>query len=250
MAIAGGGDSSLAVRSDSTVWQWGYYNAPYSPVQVEVPPPPSFNIVASGTGPGTITPGSNTVYEGVSASFAITPASGYTLLNLNDNGTDVTQGIALNVNTGVYTYTISSVTSNHTIQATFGAPFELSSGSAGNGTITSSSGTADFDSSVTFTITPAAKYALSTLTDNGVDVTQAVIWNASQGVYLYTISDVTSNHTVEATFASGAPGGTPTAVPALSTPVATLLMLGLAGILWLCGKKRQNLRTISGRTIN
>lgn len=246
VAIAGGGDGSLAVRSDNTVWQWGMSNSSlYAPVQVAVPAPPYFQIVTNGIGPGTITPSSSTVYEGLSATFTITPAAGNTLQSLNDNGTDVTQGITWNANETVYTYTISHVMSNRTIQATFGVPFELSSSSAGNGTITSSSSSADYGSSITFTITPAAKYALATLTDDGVDVTGAAVWNASQGVYLYTISDVTSNHTVGATFSLGTPGGTASPVPALSTPMTALLIFGLAGILWLRGKKRQNQRPTS-----
>ena len=214
-------------------------------MQVAVPAPPYFQIVTNGIGPGTITPSSSTVYEGLSATFTITPAAGNTLQSLNDNGTDVTQGITWNANETVYTYTISHVMSNRTIQATFGVPFELSSSSAGNGTITSSSSSADYGSSITFTITPAAKYALATLTDDGVDVTGAAVWNASQGVYLYTISDVTSNHTVGATFSLGTPGGTASPVPALSTPMTALLIFGLAGILWLRGKKRQNQRPTS-----
>jgi len=111
---------------------------------------------------------------------------------------------------------------------------------SGNGTITSSSSTVDYGGSVTFTMTPSAGYTLWKLTDNGADVTSLAVWNARQGVYTYTITDVTSNHTVDATFGYGPPPPPPaTPVPALSTPVATLLMLGLAGILWRARRKRQ-----------
>jgi hypothetical protein len=48
--------------------------------------------------------------------------------------------------------------------------------------------------SVVLTITPNTEYHLSLLTDNGVDVTASVV-NGT-----YTITDVTANHTIVATF--------------------------------------------------
>jgi alpha-tubulin suppressor-like RCC1 family protein len=149
VAIAGGGDAALAVRSDSTVWQWGMANSQlYAPAQVMVPAPASFQVQTSGTGPGAITPTSSTVYEGTNVTFTLTPSTGYTLYSVIDNGTGVTQGIAWNADETVYTYTISHVMSNHTVQVTFGNPFQLSYGSGGNGTITSSSSSADYGNSV------------------------------------------------------------------------------------------------------
>jgi predicted esterase len=78
----------------------------------------SYSVTASvsgGTG-GSITPTGSTVNYGGPVTFTITPTSGYTLGSLTDNGTLVTATAAAN---GSSTYTITNVTANHTLQATF-----------------------------------------------------------------------------------------------------------------------------------
>ena len=76
----------------------------------------SYSISAVESGSGTITDSSGTVPYGGSVTFTITPASGYTLSGLTDNGVPVspTQGPS-----GAFTYTITDVTANHTVDATF-----------------------------------------------------------------------------------------------------------------------------------
>jgi hypothetical protein len=71
--------------------------------------------VSGGTG-GSITPAGSSVNYGSPVTFTITPTSGYTLSSLTDNGTAVTATAEAN---GSYTYTISSVTANQTLLATF-----------------------------------------------------------------------------------------------------------------------------------
>jgi hypothetical protein len=71
--------------------------------------------VSGGTG-GSINPAGSSVNYGSPVTFTITPASGYTLTSLTDNGTPVTVTVAPN---GSSTYTITSVTANHSLQATF-----------------------------------------------------------------------------------------------------------------------------------
>jgi len=67
--------------------------------------------------------------------------------------------------------------------------------------------TANCGSNVTFTLTPAAGYVLSALTDNSVDVLASVVNGA------YTITDVMADHTVLATF---------TAIPDIRVTPASL----------------------------
>lgn len=246
-SVATGDFHTIARKTDGSLWAWGYNGFGQlgtgdtgernAPVQVLIA------LVSSSTGNGTITPSSSSVFNGGSATFTITPSAGYTLSNLTDNGANVTQSAIEGGN--YYTYTIANITSNHSIQVSFGLPFTDSCSSSGNGTITSSSKTDDYGGTVTFSITPSAGYHLSSLTDNGVDVTQTAVWNGS--VYTYTISDVTSNNTVLATFAIGAPPPPPAApVPALSTAGSVLLMLALGGILWRRRSRSQNARTTFG----
>ena len=77
----------------------------------------TYTITAAASGHGTITDSSGSVSYGGSVSFTMTPASGYTLTGLTDNGVAVspTQGPS-----GTFTYTITDVTANQTVDATFG----------------------------------------------------------------------------------------------------------------------------------
>jgi len=172
--------------------------------------------VANGTG-GTVTPASDTVASGSNVTLTITPSTGYGLTSLTDNGANVTSAVSSG------SYTITDVTANHSVIATFANTFTMTIGESGSGTITDSSGTVSYGGSVTFTMTPAAGYTLSGLTDNGVPV------NATQGpsgTFTYAVSDVTANQTVYATFSPAV-----AAVPALGPwgfAGAALGMLGLA----------------------
>ena len=105
----------------------------------------------------------------------------------------------------------------------------------GNGTITESSGQANYgNQNVTFTITPAAGCKLTSLTDNGINVAFEAVWDSSSGTYTYTIPYLTSSHSIDASFAPGTPGpiAAPSPTPALSTAGIVLLLLVLGGILW------------------
>jgi uncharacterized repeat protein (TIGR03803 family) len=142
------------------------------------------------------------------------------------NGSPILSGSTLyGMNSVNGTYAAGTVFSFSLI----GQTFTTNVSSAGNGTITSSASTVAYGGSVTFTINPSPGYHLSSLTDNGVNVTAAAQWNGAY--YTYTLAGVTGDNTVDATFAPGAPSS-PAAVPALSTPLVALSMLGLAGILW------------------
>jgi hypothetical protein len=77
----------------------------------------AYSVNASvGSGSGNITPANSIVNYGSPFTVTITADSGYTLGGLTDNGIAVT---ATSTGSGNYTYTIASVTQNHTIQASF-----------------------------------------------------------------------------------------------------------------------------------
>ena len=89
---------------------------------------PSYTITSSAGANGSVSPTSATVYSGYNFTLTITPSSAYQLTKLTDNGTDVTSNAYWNAT--AYTYTISGVMSNNTIQATFGTPAACLSGPA------------------------------------------------------------------------------------------------------------------------
>lgn len=154
---------------------------------------------SAGTG-GSISPsGTVTVNYGANQTFTITPSTGYTIATVLVDGSSVGP---------VTSYTFTNVTANHTISASFTINSYTISASAGSGGSISPSGnvTVPYGGNQTFTITPASGYAVANVLVDGV----------SQGaVSSYTFSNVTSSHTISASFsqitytiqASAATGG-------------------------------------------
>lgn len=66
---------------------------------------------------GTIS-GATTVYEGENADVVVTPASGYQISSLTDNGNAVSAAVG---KTSAYTYTITNASAKHTVVASFEA---------------------------------------------------------------------------------------------------------------------------------
>ncbi|MGC8490569.1 MAG: InlB B-repeat-containing protein, partial [Syntrophobacteraceae bacterium] len=154
-------------------------SASFTPVQ--------YSITASVQGSGgTISPsGTSSVSYGSSATYTITPATGYQISGV------VVDGASAGT---VSSYTFTNVTANHTITATFTAvQYSITASVQGSGGTISPSGTSSvsYGSSATYTITPATGYQIS-----GV-----VVDGASAGtVSSYTFSNVTANHTITASF--------------------------------------------------
>ena len=161
----------------------------------------TYTLTASaGTG-GTISPsGIITVNHGANQTYTITPNTGYSVATVTVDG--VSQGT-------ITSFTFNNVTANHTISATFTANSYTISASAGAGGIISPSGnvTVSHGSNQTFTISPTGGYAIANVMVDGV----------SQGaVSSYTFSNVTANHSINASFsqitytinASASAGGT------------------------------------------
>ncbi len=186
-------------------------------------------ITTSSSGGGTITP-STTVNYGSNFTTVMTPSAGNTLSKITDNGTDVYA--SWNGSQKTFSYTLQNITSNHTVQATFGT-LNISYSSSGGGTVSQSPTTVTLGGNVTFTMTPSTGNTLLSLTDNGSNVQ----WNTGSGVFTYTISPVISSHTIQATFGTPPPPSQGQG-PALSILAAIFLAVAALGvILWVRRKK-------------
>jgi hypothetical protein len=101
------------------------------------------------------------------------------------------------------------------------------------GTITSSASTVPYGGNVTYTITPDTGYTLTALTDNGVNVSAI---EGPAGTFTYSISNVTANHTVIATFAVAA-ATTVSALPPFGLSAA-ILIAAVLGYGRMSGKRK------------
>lgn len=140
---------------------------------------------------GVITPGTTTVAYQATPTFVITPNTGYSVTAITLNGTNVMAN-AIN-NNGVYTYTLPAVTANATLTATMTQKtFTITASAGSHGTITpSGTATVNFGATAAYTITPAAGYVVENVTVDGMTM---------GAVNAYTFTNVTANHTINATF--------------------------------------------------
>ena len=148
----------------------------------------AYNLVTSaGTG-GSISPENAWVNYNTSQTVTVTPNTGYYVVSVVVDGTTV----ASNIPKGGYSYTFSNVTAGHTISATFalGAYNIVASGGTG-GSVSPTSPWVTYGTSQTFTITPSANHKISKVTVDGVSV---------GAVSSYTFQNVTTAHTIAATF--------------------------------------------------
>lgn len=145
---------------------------------------PYYSLVATSSANGTISPSGITIAStGASQTYTITPASGYYINNVTVDGTSV--GF-------VTTYTFTSVSANHTINASFSGPDTIVASAGANGTISSPGTTLVIPgSSKTYTITPGTGYHINNVTVDGTNV---------GAVSTYTFSSVNANHTISAAF--------------------------------------------------
>ncbi|HEY5513298.1 MAG TPA: hypothetical protein VIK40_06620, partial [Geomonas sp.] len=138
---------------------------------------------------GRLTPATpQTVSDNGATSFTVTPDTGYRIASVTGCG-----GLLNSA-----TYTTGSITADCSISATFAADppatYAISGTSPdGNGAISCPSAVTS-GGPATCTITLQPGFQLATLTDNGTDSLALVSNN------IYTITNVTGNHTVAATF--------------------------------------------------
>ena len=159
--------------------------------------PDNHTIIASAGANGTITPnGMVTVADGDDQAFTITANADYRIASVMVDGVEAINSLV----NGVYTFT--NVTADHTIIATFESAvvtYTITASAGANGTITPSGNvTVEEGGSQAFTITADAEYRIASVLVDGVEA----INNLVDGVYTFT--NVTSNHTIAATFASAA----------------------------------------------
>lgn len=169
---------------------------------------PLYTINASsGTG-GTIAPsGTTTLPAGSSQSYTITPNGGFAILQVLVDGAP--QG-------PVTSYTFSNLAANHTISVTFIATYTITANSGPNGSVTPAGTTVvNSGSNLTYTITPDPGYAIQQVAPDG---------NLLGPISTYTFTNITTNHTIGATFkqvftitASAGSGGT------ITSPGVTVL---------------------------
>ena len=165
---------------------WGSWSEDSNAVKPTGGAPASFTILASASVGGTVTPaGVTTVASGGSQTYTFTPNSGFQISSVLLDGSSVGSAAS---------YTVSNVTANHTILANFAAvQYGITSSAGAHGTITPAGTTNVFSGlSQTYTITP----------DTGYHVADVLVDGSTAGaVTTYTFSNVTTTHTISATFA-------------------------------------------------
>ncbi|HEY6874468.1 MAG TPA: hypothetical protein VI298_17250 [Geobacteraceae bacterium] len=143
----------------------------------------TYTITAAAGSGGTVTPATATVNYGSSQTFTITPNTGYHVADVTVDG--ISQGATTS-------YTFPNVTANHAIAASFAINAYTITATAGSGgTVTPATATVNSGGSQSITITPNAGYNIADVTVDGV----------SQGaITSYTFTNITADHTIQATF--------------------------------------------------
>lgn len=145
----------------------------------------SHTITASAGANGTISPiGATSAFQGTSVPFTITPDTGYHVANVLVDGSSVG---------AVSNYTITNVTANHTISASFAInTYTITATAGAHGSISPAGATnVNYFDSQEFFITPDAGYYVGSLLVDGVAVSPDVF---------YAFYEVTANHTISVTF--------------------------------------------------
>ena len=144
-----------------------------------------YTITSSAGSGGNINPsGATTVNVGSDLTYTISPNSGYQITDVKVDNNSVGP---------VSTYTFNFITSNHTIDATF-APITY--------TITSTYGTGGrIDPSGTINVIQGQNRTFNIAPNTGFRISDVKVDDISLGpVTSYTFSNVTTNHTIHATF--------------------------------------------------
>jgi len=151
-------------------------------------PPESHNITASSGAGGSISPnGTTSIEEGNSQTYTVSPDSGYRVQTVTVDGSTIG---------AVSSYTFSSVSVDHIIQATF----ELIPAVTHNIIATMGAG-GSISPSGTISVVEGDDQAFTMIPDQGYEVADVRIDGVSIGVVSsYTFSHVTSDHTLGVIF--------------------------------------------------
>jgi PKD domain/Secretion system C-terminal sorting domain len=169
----------------------------------------NYNIVASSGANGIITPsGTTNVNCGLNQSYSFTPNGGFVIQDVLVDG--VSQG-------AISSYTFSNVTAAHTINVSFVAivaNFTITASAGPNGSITPNGAVVIAGgASQTFNISAAGGFTILDVLVDGI----------SQGpISSKTFSNVTANHTIQASFAPIPAGTTTLNSTSCNSTVATM----------------------------
>ena len=147
-----------------------------------------YTIFSSADEGGEISPsGAVVVSQGQSRTFTVKPHSGYDISNIVVDGQD--KG-------AVASYTFRNVASDHAIHASFSATFPQ------NYTITASAGTGgSISPSGSVTVAEGDDKTFTITSDSGYSISSVVVDGVAQGaISSYTFANVTSDHTISASF--------------------------------------------------
>jgi len=183
--VATAGAATMSWTLDSSRI-WAIVAASFAPAGAAVT---QYTIEASAGSNGSITPsGSVTVNEGDDQGFTITPALGYAIADVKVDGSTVG---------AVNFYEFTDVRKNYTIVASFvvGQTYTITATAGNNGSISpSGSVVVNEGADQPFTITP----------DTGYVVADVKVDGGSEGaITSYEFTDVSDNHTIEASFVEG-----------------------------------------------
>ena len=145
----------------------------------------TYTITASTGSNGSISPsGSVTVSSGGNQTFTITPATNYKVADVKVDG--VSKG-------PITSYTFTNATSSHSISATFAMPSYTITASAGSNGSISPKGT--------LTVTPGASKTFTIKANWFYQIADVKVDGVSKGaITSYTFSNVTSSHSISASF--------------------------------------------------
>lgn len=151
----------------------------------------SYHIEVIESEGGTIIPSSNKVIPGGSVTFKLLPYEGYDVVNVIMNGENITDRFTNG------TYTIESVRTDITIQATFVAKhYTITCNYNEGGIVMSSVSDVASGGDATILIIPSDSYVLASLMVNGVDKINEVYNNVLR------LQNIHENVVIEATFES------------------------------------------------
>lgn len=195
--ISAGYNSGVALRSTGALAAWGW-SSPSSPA----PAGNVFSDIAAGRNHGlalcacsqvkasvdgangSVSPATQNVLDGAGASVTLTPASGYMISTLTDNGVS---------KPAVSPYVISNVREDHNVVVTFASSTHTVSASVtgGHGSVSPASQSVQDGGSASITMNPDSTYKLATISDNGVSKPLASP---------YVITGVHEDHAVQVTY--------------------------------------------------
>ena len=157
-----------------------------------------YTITITNNDNGSVSQNSITVLHGDSASFNITPNTGYTVGGVYVDG--VKDTVNIENNTTYYTFTLNSVVANHSVEVAFVIKaMDISVTIEGNGSVDISTVTVNYGSTKTIHIYPDNNNHLLDVLDNGVSIKEHLEQN-NGGAYAYTLSNIVEAHNITVKF--------------------------------------------------